>query len=118
MVWEDNNFLVLHIKNYSAAKYYGKNTKWCISGNFAGNENKGEYYFNTYLQNDYSAFYFVINKHTGEKWCICMKKNAPKTIKEIWDVLNEPVENIPGLPTITEIGYEENREEFYFDDTE
>ena len=49
-VWENKDFLILHIKDYSAAKYYGKNTKWCISGNFAGNENKGEYYFNTYQQ--------------------------------------------------------------------
>lgn len=108
VIFENSDFIVLHILTYNASKYYGKNTKWCISGNFPNEENKGEHYFNTYLQHSYSNIYFVLSKTTNHKWCICLNKRGDK-ISEIWNDMNEVVDNIPGLPSIPEIFYDENR---------
>lgn len=112
-IWENSDFTILRILTYGASKLYGSNTKWCISGNFNNDENRGEYYFNEYLKNDYSAFYFVLSKKSIDKWCICMKKNKPDEIKEIWNNLNEVVDNIPGLPDIDIINYKKDREEYF-----
>lgn len=42
-----------------------------------------------------------------------MKKNKSDEIKEIWNNLNEVVDNIPGLPDIDIINYKKDREEYF-----
>ena len=49
-LYEDSDWVVYRITSYNAAKYYGKNTKWCISGNYNGHEDLGENYFNNYIR--------------------------------------------------------------------
>lgn len=66
-IYEDDNWMCFKIDTYDAAKFYGSGSKWCITGRYPGHESKGEYYFNSYLQNNYSGYYVVINKHPEDK---------------------------------------------------
>ena len=114
IIWENSDFKMIKILNYEDAIFWGKNTYWCIcNNNPKERQYEGEYWFNYYLKNDYSAFYFVLSKKSIDKWCICMKKNKPDEIKEIWNNLNEVVDNIPGLPDIDIINYKKDREEYF-----
>lgn len=86
-LYEDSDWIVYRITTYSAAKYYGRNTKWCISGNYPGHEGLGEKYFNNYIR-DYDldgGYYFYINKHNSNgKYCVLKKQSG--NIASIWDV--------------------------------
>lgn len=85
-LYEDSDWVVYRIISYNAAKYYGKNTKWCISGNYPGHEGLGEKYFNNYIK-DYNLddrYYFYINKHNpNDKYCVLKKKSG--NIASIWN---------------------------------
>ena len=85
-LYEDSDWIVYRITTYEAAKYYGRNTKWCISGNYHGHESLGEKYFNNYIREcDLDGgYYFYINKHhTNEKYCV-LKKQSGKIVS-IWN---------------------------------
>lgn len=68
LVYNKDGWKIYKINTYDAAKYYGKGTKWCISGNYPGNEGQGEYYFNDYKSNGVKDYYFIINPE-NHKWC-------------------------------------------------
>ena len=53
LIYEDDEWLVYHIKTEEASKLLGKGTKWCISA-------KNNNYFNSYV--DDVTFYFFISK--------------------------------------------------------
>lgn len=78
-IYEDSDWVVYRITSYNAAKYYGKNTKWCISGNYPGHDGLGEKYFNNYIK-DYNldgGYYFYINKHnSNDKYCVLKKQSG------------------------------------------
>lgn len=85
-LYEDSDWVVYKITSYNAAKYYGRNTKWCITGRYPGHEGLGEKYFNDYIK-DYNldgGYYFYINKHDpNDKYCV-LKSNSGD-IKSIWN---------------------------------
>ena len=85
-LYEDSDWIVYRITSYNAAKYYGRNTKWCISGNYPGHEGLGEKYFNDYIRNyDLDGgYYFYINKHnSNDKYCVLKKQSG--SIASIWN---------------------------------
>ena len=43
---ENSEYKCYFVFTYPAAKYYGENTTWCITGMYDGQEENGEYYFN------------------------------------------------------------------------
>ena len=64
-VYEDDEWLVLHILNYEASKKYGKGTKWCISGE---NGDDGRESFDSYTNT--GDIYFFINKKNKSKYAL------------------------------------------------
>ena len=41
LVYNKDGWKIYKINTYDSAKYYGKGTKWCISGNYPGSEGQG-----------------------------------------------------------------------------
>jgi len=74
-VYFDDEWLVLKINTYQASNLYGKNTKWCISGNYEWDDSElgRGYWFAEH--NSYGFILFFINKKTNEKFCGCYDKN-------------------------------------------
>lgn len=64
VVYEDNNYLVIKINDYMAARKYGKNTRWCISSNLYSST------FDDYNEND--DCYFIIDKKNNNKKYACV----------------------------------------------
>ena len=109
-LYEDSDWVVYRITSYNAAKYYGKNTKWCISGNYPGHEGLGENYFNNYIR-DYDldgGYYFYINKHNpNDKYCVLKKQSG--NIVSIWNAKDTNIGDSlywddVDLPYVKEIG--------------
>lgn len=109
-LYEDSKWVVYRITSYNAAKYYGKNTKWCISGNYPGHEGLGEKYFNNYIR-DYNldgGYYFYINKHNpNDKYCVLKKQSG--NIASIWNAKDTNIGDSlywddVDLPYVKEIG--------------
>lgn len=111
-IYEDLDWIVYRITTYDAAKYYGKNTKWCISGNYPEEERDGDFYFNNYIKTQKldGGYYFYINKDDPSlKYCVLKKENG--VIDSVWDssdtdLLDEPFpeEYLDELPYVEEIG--------------
>lgn len=70
-IYEDDDWKCYQIDTYEAAVYYGKHTKWCISGTQASNELFGEDYFKDYK--------YVV---------ICIDKNSNKKYAVVWEYDN------------------------------
>ena len=68
LVYNKDGWKIYKINTYDSAKYYGKGTKWCISGNYPGSEGQGEEYFNDYKNRGVKDYYFIINPE-NHKWC-------------------------------------------------
>lgn len=70
-VFDDNNWQVIRLDTYEAARYYGEGSTWCMTGRYSGMESQGQYYFNNYLRNggyaQYTKYYIVISKHPVDK---------------------------------------------------
>jgi FOG: Ankyrin repeat len=85
-IYEDDDWKVYKITTYDAAKYYGKGTRWCITGNYEGHEHLGEKYFNDYIKEKRldGGYYFYINKNNPNlKFCIL--QNVGGKVLSIWD---------------------------------
>lgn len=64
IVNEHNDWVLLNITTWEAAKKYGKGTRWCVSSNIRRE------YFDRFEDNESSSkfsLYFLINKKTGQK---------------------------------------------------
>ena len=68
LLYNKNGWKIYRIDTYEAATYYGKNTEWCISGNYPGNEGRGQTYFDNYKNNGVIDYYFIISPD-NHKWC-------------------------------------------------
>jgi hypothetical protein len=120
-LYEDSDWVVYKITSYSASKYYGKNTKWCISGNYPGHEGLGERYFNKYIKeyNLDGGYYFYINKHNpNDKYCILKKKSG--SISSIWDAEDTNIGDSlypddVDLPYVKEVGLNTAEQEEFYD---
>lgn len=85
-IYSDDDWDVYKITSYPAAQLYGKGTKWCITGRYAGHESRGEEYFNAYIDENNldGGYYFYINKNNpSKKYCVLQRKD--KTIHSIWN---------------------------------
>lgn len=91
LLYDEDGWKVYKINTYDSAKYYGKGTKWCISGNYAGQEEQGQYYFNEYLSRGVNGYYFIINPF-GEKWC-WLDVDAEFKDAPLWDEEDNGVTN-------------------------
>lgn len=69
---DDENVLVLYIKTKRGSNKYGKNTRWCISGDY---DNR----FNSYNKSNYIIF--LIHKHSNRKYAILINRKNLNTIK-------------------------------------
>lgn len=105
LIYSDNNWKVYKIDTYAAANRYGKGTKWCISGNYNGHEQEGEYWFNYYKREGAEAYYFFIGKQ--EKYCLVKYPNKI----EIFNEEDKRVAEIPDAPHIENV-YELNTDIF------
>jgi len=109
-LYEDSDWVVYRITSYDAAKYYGKNTRWCISGNYPGHEGLGEKYFNDYIRNynlDGGYYFYISKKDPNEKYCVLKKISGD--IASIWDASDTDLGNSAywadlDLPYVKEIG--------------
>lgn len=68
LLYNKDGWKIYRIDTYDSAKYYGKGTKWCISGNYPGSEGQGEYYFEDYKDRGVTDYYFIISPD-NHKWC-------------------------------------------------
>jgi len=91
LIYSDSDWKVYHITTYEASVYYGKGTKWCISG-----IEKGKEYFDDYHSNGIE-FYFYINR-SGEKYALSY--NPTTDYFEVYNAEDNPVEDIPNAPII------------------
>ena len=105
LIYDKNGWKVYRITTYEAAVYYGKNTKWCITGNYDGYEEYGRSYFNDYIE-DYNldgGYYFYI-KSNNEKYCLLREKDG--AISSIWDAkdnqmtIADVIAEVPDFPSI------------------
>lgn len=82
VVCENDDWVVYAITSHDACRYYGRNTKWCIT-------ESSDYYWRKYLHQGYK-FYFCINKYPADsafdKLALQCKS---KTIYQIWDSLDK-----------------------------
>lgn len=85
-LYEDEDWVVYRITTYPAAQLYGKGTKWCITGRYAGHEEQGQDFFDDYIDGRHldGGYYFYINKKDpNEKYCVLQTKG--RRINSIWD---------------------------------
>ena len=107
-VYEDSDWIVYHITNYDAAKYYGRDTKWCLSGNYDGLEEVGQQEFEKY--NSKSNIYFYINKHKAREKYAILKNRYTDRITDVYDSADHNLGNSAyyinvELPYVEEVGY-------------
>jgi hypothetical protein len=107
-VYEDSDWIVYHITNYDAAKYYGRDTKWCLSGNYEGLEEVGQHEFKKY--NSKNNIYFYINKHKAREKYAMLKNRYTDRITDVYDSADNNLGNSAyyiniELPYVEEIGY-------------
>lgn len=89
LIYQDNLWKVYRITTYKAARLYGSGTKWCITGRYDGHEERGEEYFNDYIEeNDLDGGYYFYIKNDGKtKYCLLRKDNG--AVHSIWDASDE-----------------------------
>ena len=117
-LYEDSDWVVYYITDYNAAKYYGKDTRWCISGNYDTFEKFGESFFKAHNKTDY--IYFYINKHNRrEKYAVLKDRNTGE-VSSIWDSSDENLgrsllDADIDLPYVEEVGLKMYNKEDLFD---
>lgn len=88
---------VYHITNYEAAEQYGKGTRWCISGNYGGHEDRGREHFNDYTSDSgLHCNVFFIMKPDNDKIAVLIDRED-NALHSIWDAEDN---HITGLNTI------------------
>lgn len=96
-ICENDDWIVYSITTHSACRYYGRNTKWCIT-------EASDYYWRKYILQGYK-FYFCINKKPeGSSFDKLALQCKGKHIYKIWDSLDNSYDpehlsslNIPNI---------------------
>ena len=101
LLYDEDGWKVYKINTYDSAKYYGKGTKWCISGNYPGSESQGEYYFEEYKDKGVEDYYFIISPD-NHKWCY-LDAHDDFEDSVLWDEEDSGIHNIydgtiPNMP--------------------
>lgn len=104
LVYESEHWKVYHITTFEASQYYGRDTKWCITGI----DGYGDKYWKDYHDTRGIEFYFLITKDnydprgTDSKFAISIYPN------NICEVFNQQDKVVPldKVPYIDEIDYE------------
>lgn len=135
-IYSDNKWDVYNITTPEAANKYGKDTKWCITGNNVGNNDlDGKAFFDSYVEHG-AEFYYFIPKYKKDKFCLRFDNmndwelwNATDYIEvasaqdELYDTWN-PIDtggrhldfpNIKGLPNINK-AYQDLADKFNYED--
>ena len=110
LIYNKDGWKVYRITTYEAAVYYGKNTTWCITGRYEGHEEKGEQYFNDYIEDyDLDGGYYFYIKSNDEKYCLL--RTIDGEVDSVWDAednrydfdeINEEVPDFPSIPGVVE----------------
>lgn len=114
LIAQNELWKVYKVTTYQAAKLYGKNTRWCISGNYDGHEEEGESYFNDYISssrvNDF--FIFIISKtKADEKYCLITNR-SDNSIHQVFNAaddqifkgeLPKTIPEIPGFESVNDL---------------
>lgn len=115
LLYDDEEWEVYKITTYPAAQYYGKGTKWCITGNYPGHQDRGESYFNGYIRDNNldGGYYFYINKTDPTKK-FCLLQDNDNEVRSIWDAPDTMIgtgrvdnEDIASLPEVDGINLTE-----------
>jgi hypothetical protein len=108
LIYNKNGWKVYRITTYKAAQLYGKGTKWCITGRYDGEEERGQHYFDVYIKTRKldGGYYFYI-ADDGDKYCVLKKKDG--TIDSIWMANDERtssaniLEKRPDFPSVPNV---------------
>ena len=110
---ENGEYKCYFVFTYPAAKYYGENTTWCITGRYKGEEKRGKYYFNRYIKGEHldGGYYFFLHKsNPRRKYALLQQvdkkdKKHPLKIHSVWSALNSPLtlDRLPIFPMVKEI---------------
>lgn len=107
LIYNKDGWKVYRITTYQAARLYGKNTKWCISGNYPGHEDRGQRYFDHYIETGDldDGYYFYIKG--DDKYCLLRKKDG--NIDSIWLASDkrlpapEILQRVPDFPSVPDV---------------
>lgn len=83
LLYKDSEWEVYHILTYEGAVKYGKNSRWCVTGNNSG-DLSGREYWDNYVQSG-DKFYFYINKQKNDKWALVIHKDNNWTLYDSSD---------------------------------
>lgn len=86
LIYSDPYWDVYRVTTYPAAVELGKGTKWCITGRYPGNRNRGQEFFDDYIasRNLDGGYYFYLNKRDPKvKYCILQEEDGD--IDSVWD---------------------------------
>ena len=92
LIYQDDLWKVYRITTYKAAQLYGSGTTWCITGRYDGHEERGEEYFNDYIEeNDLDGGYYFYIKNDGKtKFCLLRCENGE--VHSIWNAEDDQVD--------------------------
>ena len=91
LIYRDDMWKVYRITTYHAARIYGSGTRWCITGRYEGHEDRGEEYFNEYIEdNDLDGGYYFYIKNDGKtKYCLLRRNNG--RVHSIWNAADDSI---------------------------
>jgi hypothetical protein len=105
LVYETDHWKVYHITSFEASKYYGRDTKWCITGI----NDYGDKYWKQYTESGIQ-FYFLITKGEynprgrNSKFAFAIKQtNAGYYYCEIYDQQDNRVTSLKKIPYSSDI---------------
>ena len=97
LIAEDDNYKVYHITTFDAAKKYGANTRWCITGKNSGqidDETQENYYWKDYTDRGVKFYFFIDKKNKNHKYAVAMLD--PENM-EIYDETDDEIVGIPNI---------------------
>lgn len=92
LIYSDPYWDVYRVTEYPAAVELGKGTKWCITGRYPGNRNRGKEFFDNYIKdrNLDGGYYFYLNKKDPTvKYCILQEEDGD--IDSVWDAADNDI---------------------------
>ena len=89
-IYDGDEWVIYKITTYPAAQLYGKGTKWCITGRYPGHEEKGQEYFDSYIEDNNldGGYYFLINKD-DPSYKFCILRYASGGIDSMWNASDD-----------------------------